>query len=371
MMLMSIVTGLGGAFLRADDPKALYAWYEKHLGISAGSGCFTFEAETQRAAIAVSFFPRSSDYFPVSQPAMLNFQVDDLDGLLDQLSSAGVTVDAKREEYEYGRFGWFSDPEGNRVELWQPKVLSASGGAAGDMFSLHSRVALVTGSARGIGRAIAQQLTAAGAVVMLNDLDPEPLEEARAALPGARALAGDLTDPAFPQQLVDAAIGEFGGLDIIVNNAGYTWDNIIQKTTDEQFQAMLDIHIVAPFRILRAAAPFIRDKAKKEAAGGLRVIRKVGQHHLDLGDRWKPGAGGLWIRQSGRDRFDPDDGEGVGPLQRECQRGGIRANWNAPHTASFGRIEDRHQGTRDQGGGTTGGARKGYLVESSGARGNR
>jgi 3-oxoacyl-[acyl-carrier protein] reductase len=143
------------------------------------------------------------------------------------------------------------------------------------MFSLKSKAALVTGAGRGIGRAIAQQLAAAGASVMLNDLDRGPLEETRNAIAGSRMLAGDVTDPAFPQQLVDRTIAELGGLDIIVNNAGYTWDNIIQKTTDEQFQAMLDIHIVAPFRMLRAAAPYIRDTAKREAAEGRRVHRKV------------------------------------------------------------------------------------------------
>lgn len=110
---------------------------------------------------------------------------------------------------------------------------------------------------------------------MLNDLDAEPLEEARASIRGGAHFAGDLTEPAFPQQLVDRTIQELGGLDIIVNNAGYTWDNIIQKTTDEQFQAMLDIHVVAPFRILRAAAPFIRDTAKRETAEGRRVQRKI------------------------------------------------------------------------------------------------
>jgi len=110
---------------------------------------------------------------------------------------------------------------------------------------------------------------------MLNDLDRGPLEEAQSTVAGSRTLAGDMTDPAFPQQLVDRTIEELGGLDIIVNNAGYTWDGVIQKTTDEQFQAMLDIHIVAPFRILRAAAPYIRDTAKREAAEGRRVHRKV------------------------------------------------------------------------------------------------
>ncbi len=143
------------------------------------------------------------------------------------------------------------------------------------MFTLKSKVALVTGAGRGIGRAIAQQLGAAGASVMMNDLDAGPLEEAHRTVAGSRMLAGDLTAPAFPQQLVDHTIEELGGLDIIVNNAGYTWDNIIQKTTDEQFQAMLDIHIVAPFRVLRAAAPYIRETAKREASEGRRVNRKV------------------------------------------------------------------------------------------------
>jgi predicted enzyme related to lactoylglutathione lyase len=116
---MAKVTGLGGAFLRANDPKALYSWYEQHLGISPQHGCFSLDPGTQQ--ISVAFFSKTSDYFSVSQPAMLNFQVDDLDGVLDRLSSAGVTVDPKRDDYDYGRFGWFTDPEGNRVELWQPK----------------------------------------------------------------------------------------------------------------------------------------------------------------------------------------------------------------------------------------------------------
>ena len=143
------------------------------------------------------------------------------------------------------------------------------------MFTLESKTALVTGAARGIGLAIATQLAAAGARVMMNDLDEGALAQASAGLPGSRSLAGDLTDAAFPQKLVDRTVQELGGLDIIVNNAGYTWDAVIQKTTDEQFQAMLDIHIVAPFRVLRAASGFIREAAKREASEGRRVQRKV------------------------------------------------------------------------------------------------
>ena len=143
-------------------------------------------------------------------------------------------------------------------------------------FTLAGKSALVTGAGRGIGRSIAMQLAAAGAKVMLNDIDAGVVEETAAAIgAGARAMAGDLTDAAFPQKLVDGTLKELGAIDIIVNNAGYTWDNVIQKTTDEQFQAMLDIHIVAPFRILRAAAGWIRETAKRETAAGERVMRKV------------------------------------------------------------------------------------------------
>jgi len=138
---------------------------------------------------------------------------------------------------------------------------------------------LVTGSGRGIGRAIAMKLSGAGASVLLNDIDPKPLAESISLIEGAggvaKALAGDLTSPEFPQQLVDATVAGFGSIDIIVNNAGYSWDSVIQKMTDEQFQAMLDIHLVAPFRILRAASGWIREAAKRENAEGRPVMRKV------------------------------------------------------------------------------------------------
>src|SRR5580698_8368510 len=146
-------------------------------------------------------------------------------------------------------------------------------------FTLDSKVALVTGAGRGIGRAIAEKLAAMGAAVMINDLDPAPASETedviRRSGRAAAHLAGDVTEPDFPQKLVDATLDTFGGLDIIVNNAGYTWDNVIQKTTDDQYLAMLGIHLVAPFRILRAASTHIREAAKRESADGRRVMRKV------------------------------------------------------------------------------------------------
>jgi 3-oxoacyl-[acyl-carrier protein] reductase len=143
-------------------------------------------------------------------------------------------------------------------------------------FTLEGKTALVTGSGRGIGRALARKLAGCGASVMLSDVDTAPLEEAAAELGDrARFLAGDLTAPEFPRQLIDATLAALGSVDIIVNNAGYVWDNVIQKMSDEQFQAMLNIHLVAPFRLLRAASAWIRETSKRETAEGRRVMRKV------------------------------------------------------------------------------------------------
>jgi len=146
-------------------------------------------------------------------------------------------------------------------------------------FTLNGKTALITGAGRGIGRSIALALSASGAQVMVNDLDVGVLEETATMVRSqggrAEAVAGDLTQPGTPDALVRTTLDRLGSLDIIVNNAGYTWDNVIQKTTDEQFQAMLDIHVVAPFRILRAASGWIRERAKQETAAGVRVMRKV------------------------------------------------------------------------------------------------
>jgi predicted enzyme related to lactoylglutathione lyase len=116
----SPVFGLGGVFLRVKDPEALYQWYEKHLGLVRQHGCFTFEPDTKPGAIALSFFTKENKYFDTAQPAMLNFRVADLDALLASLGAAGVSIDPKRDDYDFGRFAWITDPEGNRVELWQP-----------------------------------------------------------------------------------------------------------------------------------------------------------------------------------------------------------------------------------------------------------
>ena len=144
---------------------------------------------------------------------------------------------------------------------------------------LQGKVALVSGSGRGIGREIALKLASEGASVVINDLDPAPAEQTVKDIvaAGGKAVAcvGNVTEAGFADRFVATAIDQFGGLDIIVNNAGYTWDNVVQKMTDEQWEAMLAVHLTAPFRIMRAASGFIREAAKREADAGLSVHRKV------------------------------------------------------------------------------------------------
>jgi predicted enzyme related to lactoylglutathione lyase len=119
---MASITGIGGVFLRAKDPEALYSWYEQHLGLVRSDGFITFPASAQRAQTVLTYFGQEDAYFPPAQKAMINLQVDNLDGMLDRLAAEGVEVDPQRDSYDFGRFGWFTDPEGNRVELWQPSV---------------------------------------------------------------------------------------------------------------------------------------------------------------------------------------------------------------------------------------------------------
>ena len=144
---------------------------------------------------------------------------------------------------------------------------------------LDGKVALITGSGRGIGRAIALKLASEGARIVVNDLDDGPAQETvaeiRAAGGQAVACVGNVTAPDFAERFVGTAVSEFQGLDIVVNNAGYTWDSVIQKMSDEQWYAMLDCHLTAPFRFLRAAQPVIRALAKADAEAGRRVVRKV------------------------------------------------------------------------------------------------
>lgn len=144
---------------------------------------------------------------------------------------------------------------------------------------LDGKVALVSGSGRGIGRSIALKLASEGARVVVNDLDKEPADETIALIRkmGGQAVAcvGNVTHTDFAERFIGTAVNEFKGLDIIINNAGYTWDSVIQKMTDEQWYAILDCHLTAPFRILRAAQPVIKALVKAEMEAGQRVMRKV------------------------------------------------------------------------------------------------
>ena len=144
---------------------------------------------------------------------------------------------------------------------------------------LQNTVALITGAGQCIGREIALKLAGEGAAVFLNDLDANALagviEEIAASGGSAGGLAGDITAEQFPDELVAAAIAAFGGLHIVVNNAGYIWNGAIHKHEDEQWDAMMDIHAKAPFRVLRAAGRYFRERVRAERAEGLVVCRKV------------------------------------------------------------------------------------------------
>src|ERR1044071_1031280 len=159
---------------------------------------------------------------------------------------------------------------------------------------LEGKTAIITGAGRGIGRAAAELFASHGARVVLSDIDPAPAEEAveaiRAAGGEAISVVGDITDRAFPDLIVNDAIVKFGGLDIIVNNAGYTWDGVIHKMTDEQWEAILAVHLTAPFRIIRAASEFLRETAKREKSEtGQARARKIINISSTSGTRGNPG----------------------------------------------------------------------------------
>lgn len=127
-MMKARVTGVGGIFFKSDDPEKLYQWYSEHLGIHPapdGTGA-VFEwrdaDDADKKGMTVwSIFPRNTKYFePSSSPFMINYRVDDLDALLEGLKKEGVQIDPHREDYDYGRFAWIMDPDGNRIELWEP-----------------------------------------------------------------------------------------------------------------------------------------------------------------------------------------------------------------------------------------------------------
>jgi 3-oxoacyl-[acyl-carrier protein] reductase len=144
------------------------------------------------------------------------------------------------------------------------------------MAVLDGKVAIVTGSARGIGRATAEILSEHGAKVLINDLDGDLAQQTASEIGGETSVfAGDLTQPGVPDQLVQQVVDEWGQVDILVNNAGYTLDAPIHKMSDEWFQRMIDIHSIVPFRMCRAVAPHMREPAKREREEGREVFRKI------------------------------------------------------------------------------------------------
>ena len=204
---------------------------------------------------------------------------------------------------------------------------------------LDGKAAIVTGSARGIGRATAELLAEQGARVLINDLDGDVAEQAASEIAGETAVfGGDLTQPGIPDQLVQKAIDEFGQIDIIVNNAGYTWDGVAHKMTDEQFQAMLEIHTVVPFRVIRAAAPHLREPAKKERDEGREVFRKIVNVSSISGTMGNAGQVNYSAAKAGV----------VGLTKTLAKEwGGFKINVNA---VAFGFVETRLTASKEEGG---------------------
>jgi 3-oxoacyl-[acyl-carrier protein] reductase len=204
---------------------------------------------------------------------------------------------------------------------------------------LDGKAAIVTGSARGIGRATAELLAEQGARVMINDLDGDVAEQAASEIGGETAVfGGDLTQKGVPDALVQKAVDEFGQIDIIVNNAGYTWDGVAHKMTDEQFQAMLEIHTVVPFRIIRAAAPHLREPAKKERDEGREVFRKIVNVSSISGTMGNAGQVNYSAAKAGV----------IGLTKTLAKEwGGFKVNVNA---VAFGFVETRLTASKEEGG---------------------
>ena len=159
---------------------------------------------------------------------------------------------------------------------------------------LEGKVAIITGAARGIGLACAELFSSHGARVVLSDIDREPTDEAAEAIRGkdgdALAVPGDVTAADFGARLVKATLANYGRIDVIVNNAGYTWDGTAHKMSDEQWQAMLDVHLTAPFRIIRAASAYLRETAKLEKEQqGRAAARKIVNVSSTTGTRGNAG----------------------------------------------------------------------------------
>ena len=204
---------------------------------------------------------------------------------------------------------------------------------------LDDKVAIVTGSARGIGRATAELLSEHGAKVLINDLDGDVAEQTAGEIAGETAVYGcDLTKEGTADELVQAAIDAWGKIDIIVNNAGYTIDAPIHKMSDDAFQRMLDIHTIVPFRVIRAAAPHLREPAKKERDEGREVFRKIVNVSSISGTMGNAGQVNYSAAKAGV----------VGLTKTLAKEwGGFKINVNA---VAFGFVETRLTASKEEGG---------------------
>ena len=203
---------------------------------------------------------------------------------------------------------------------------------------LDGKSAIITGSGRGIGLATAELFAANGAKVLINDLDADVAEEAAKGIDGETAVfAGDMTKPGAAEELVATANEAFGSVDIVVNNAGYTWDGVAHKMTDEQFQAMLDIHTIVPFRVARALAPHWREAAKAEAAEGQEYFRKLINVSSISGT----------MGNAGQINYSAGKSAVVGMTKTLAKEWGqFKINVNA---VAFGYVETRMTGSKDDG----------------------
>src|SRR3954467_9481157 len=202
---------------------------------------------------------------------------------------------------------------------------------------LDDKVAIVTGSARGIGRAAGELLSAQGAKVVINDLDGDVAQQTASEIAGETAVfAGDLTKGDAPDQLVQTAIDAWGKVDIIVNNAGYTLDAPIHKMSDDWWQRMLDIHVTVPFKVIRAAAPHLREPAKAEREQGVEVFRKIVNISSTSGT----------MGNAGQANYSAGKNAIVGLTRTLAKEWGqFKINVNA---VAFGYIETRLTATKDE-----------------------
>lgn len=206
---------------------------------------------------------------------------------------------------------------------------------------LNDKVAIVTGAAQGIGRATAELLLDHGARVLLTDIDGDTLNEASGCISKLEnqvaTLTGDVTDPEFPAKAISATLDHFGGLDILVNNAGYPWANPVHEMSDQQWRAMLDCHLTATFQMIRAAAGFLLDTAKKESAAGSARARKIVNVSSVAGTRGLAGAANYAAAKAGILGFTKS-------LAREWAPFNIQAN-----AVAFGQIATRLTGPLEDG----------------------